>query len=220
MVIQRLTLYSSRIQELFQFYGTILELPLIQAGQGLSISVGSSELVFKPSQDGSDPFYHFAFNIPSNKIEESRKWMEKKAGLIWLDDYKSDIADFVNWHAKSIYFFDPAGNIVEFIARMDLDNEAIEGFSEKQILSISEAGLVFPVPLMSDKTDDIITKYQLSYFDKQPPLPQFKAIGDDEGLFIIVPENRNWYPTQKPSGIFPMEIDFEQSGARYHLGLA
>ena len=35
-----------------------------------------------------------------------------KVPLIWINDYNSEIADFVNWHAKSIYFFDPAGNIV------------------------------------------------------------------------------------------------------------
>ena len=38
---------------------------------------------------------------------------------------------------------------------------------------------------------------------------QAKVLGDDEGLFIIVTDNRNWYPTSKPSGIFPLEITFE-----------
>jgi hypothetical protein len=45
-------------------------------------------------------------------------------------------------------------------------------------------------------------------------LPQFKAIGDDEGLFIVVPENRNWYPTNKPAGIFPMNVEFENKGKK------
>jgi hypothetical protein len=35
------------------------------------------------------------------------------------------------------------------------------------------------------------------------------VLGDDEGLFIIVTENRNWYPTNKPSAIFPLEVTVE-----------
>jgi hypothetical protein len=61
-----------------------------------------------------------------------------------MEDYKSDIADFVNWRAKSVYFFDPAGNIIELIARFDLNNASSEKFSSEQFLSLSEIGLVFP----------------------------------------------------------------------------
>ena len=59
--------------------------------------------------------------------------------------------------------------------------------------------------------------YSLSNFDKQPPLPKFRAMGDDEGLFVIVPEHRNWYPTHKPSGIFPMIVEFDNRGKSYSL---
>ena len=50
---------------------------------------------------------------------------------VWMEDYEDDIANFVNWHAKSVYFFDPAGNIVELIARFDLDNKTSETFSSR-----------------------------------------------------------------------------------------
>jgi len=130
---------------------------------------------------------------------------------LWMEDYKSDIANFVNWHAKSVYFFDPAGNIVELIARFDLQNESDESFSSKQFLSISEMGIVFPEKEIQNRTGEILNQSRLGYFLKQAPMSQFKVVGDDEGLFIIVTENRNWYPTSKPSGIFPMEIVFETS---------
>ena len=215
MVIQRLNLETSKPRELTEFYRDILGLPVNQDVDDLRIIVRDSELLFKKSSRGDSPFYHFAFNIPCNKIEEAKSWLEQKVELIWMEDYKSDIAEFVNWHARSVYFFDPAGNIVEFIARMDLKNDESEPFSQKQILSISEAGLVFPKDELLSNTESMIDDYQLNYFDKQPPLPQFKALGDDEGLFIIVPANRNWYPTQKPSGIFPMEIDFLNDRLNY-----
>lgn len=217
MVIQRLTIASSNLDRLASFYGGLLEMEVIKSSKGICIKAGTSTLEIVAANKVTDPFYHFAFNIPSNKIEEAKLWLQSRVDLLWIDDYKSDIAEFVNWHARSVYFFDPAGNIVEFIARFDLDNKSEDSFHSGQILSISEVGLVFPVEDLENRTGELMEKYQLPYFDKQPPLPQFKALGDDEGLFIIVSNHRNWYPTQKPSGIFPMEISFRSGGSEYLL---
>jgi len=140
--------------------------------------------------------------------------LKDRAELIWIEQYKSHIADFGNWHAKSVYFYDPAANIVELIARFDLDTKTELPFSSKQFLSVSETGLVFKEDELNKKTTDLLQQYDLAYFDKQPPLPQFRAIGDDEGLFVIVPEGRNWFPTSKPAGIFQMGIEFENDGRK------
>jgi hypothetical protein len=216
MEVKQLILQTSAIKKLTEFYETVMELPVALSGETeVKIRIGSTELVFKPGT--SDPFYHFAINIPANKIEEAKAWLNGRVDLIWMEDYKNDISDFVNWHAKSVYFFDPAGNILELIARFDLDNKTYKTFSSAQFLSISEVGLVFKENELDKKADDLLEQYQLSYFDKQPPLPQFKAIGNDEGLFIIVPENRSWYPTDKPSGVFPMEVMFENKGRSWEL---
>ena len=75
-----------------------------------------------------------------------------------------------------------------------------ETFSSRQFLSVNEVGLVFSNENFEKEIMHLENLYSLSYFDKQPPLPKFRAMGDDEGLFVIVPEHRNWYPTDKPSG--------------------
>jgi hypothetical protein len=63
-------------------------------------------------------------------------------------------------------------------------------------------------------------QYSLSYFGKQPPLAQFRAIGDDEGLFVIVPENRVWFSTKDTiAQIFPMHISFTQNHILHQLDL-
>jgi hypothetical protein len=217
MRIQELILETADPAGLRKFYEETLGLPVADNNEGIEITTGSSRLVFKKAGQGQ-PFYHFAFTIPANRILEAREWLQDKVKLIWIGDYKSEIADFVNWHAKSVYFFDTAGNIVELIARFDLDNATGEPFSSRQILSISEAGLVFEENELDKRADDLLQQYGLSYFDKQLPLPQFRAIGNDEGLFIIVTANRNWYPTDRPSGIFPMEVSFENEGKKYSTG--
>ena len=167
----------------------------------------------------TEPFYHFAINIPSNKIEEAKNWLSNRVKLLWMEDYENDIADFVNWHAKSVYFYDPAGNILELIARFDLHNPSTQPFSSKQFFSIDEAGVVFKQNDFDQKISELLTDYSLDYFSKQPPLPQFRAIGDDQGLFIAVPEHRNWYPTDKSSGIFPVIVEFENKKQTHRLEL-
>jgi catechol-2,3-dioxygenase len=213
MLLRSILIQTTRLRELREFYKSVLALTVEDTSDTrVFIRIGTSTLVIEEAKK-ADPFYHFAINIPANKIEEARSWLlDRRVELLWIDDYKSDIADFRNWHAKSVYFFDPGGNIVELIARFDLKNETNEAFSSTQFLSISEIGLVFRQNEIDQQVKRIMKETGLSYFAKQPPMQQFKVLGNDEGLFIIVTENRNWYPTTNPSGIFPIEILFENSG--------
>jgi|1185.fasta_scaffold52082_1 hypothetical protein len=209
MQIRSVQIRTSQVETLKKFYQSTLKLDVESTGSAsISIKIGSSILNIDETQD-DDPFYHFAINIPSNKIEEARNFLESKVELLWLEDYKSVIADFVNWNAKSIYFFDPVGNIVELIARLDLQNATPKTFSSGEFLSISEIGFVFRESEIEEQTRAILKQTGLTYFLKQRPMEHFKVLGDDEGLFIIVAENRNWYPTNKPSAIFPLEVMVE-----------
>lgn len=215
MQVKRIVLQTAYLKTLEEFYSSILDLPLQEINDTrISARIGSTELVFDETKD-SEPFYHFAINIPANKIDEAKRWLNNKVNLLWIEDYKSDVADFVNWHAKSVYFYDPAGNILELIARFDLANNNSEPFSPKHLLSISEVGLVFNQEDFEKKTTELLENHSLVYFSKQVPLPQFRAIGNDEGLFIVVPEHRNWYPTDKPAKIFPLSVEFENEGKKY-----
>jgi hypothetical protein len=217
MIIKKLVLQTAYLETLKEFYSSLLQLTVRAINEKeIVINVGSSDLTFMETSKGQ-PFYHFAINIPSNRIGEAKDWFTNKVKLLWIEDYKSDIADFVNWHAKSIYFYDPAGNILELIARFDLNNNSNDTFSSKQLLAINEVGLVLNQNEFEARTSELLKNYGLSYFSKQPPLSQFRAIGDDEGLFVIVPEYRNWFPTDKPAGIFPMNVEFESAGKEYRL---
>jgi hypothetical protein len=218
MHLKKVLLHTAFPETLMEFYSLILQLPVqIIDENEIKVNIGASVLVFTKA-DNAEPFYHFAINIPANKIEEAKAWLTDKVELLWMGDYKSDIADFRNWHAKSVYFYDPAGNILELISRFDLHNESSsESFSSKQFISISEVGLVFKPHEFEQKNSELLTSYSLSYFSKQPPLPQFRAIGDDDGLFVVVPDKRNWYPTNKPAGIFPMNVEFENEGKNFNM---
>ena len=85
------------------------------------------------------PFYHFAFNIPENKIEKAYEWQKIKTDIIHPNpdfnwDSTKKIVHFSGWNANSIFFLDPAGNLLEYIARHDLKNANAAEFSAKDIL--------------------------------------------------------------------------------------
>ena len=219
MLLKEISLQTNHLFELHNFYKEIFELPTVYSNEkSIAVRAGKSQLIFEETNNPRNPFYHFAFNIPSNKFEEAFNWMKKKAALLWLDDYKGYIADFIKWRAKSFYFKDPAGNILELITRFDLNDIAGEQFSSMHIRNISEIGLVLPVKSFDTDINNLLKQYPLSYFDKQPPMPHFRAVGNDEGLFVIVAENRIWFSTKNSiSQIFPMEILFIENDALFEL---
>ena len=114
------------------------------------------------------------------------------------------ITNFEAWNANAVYFYDNNGNLLEFISRHDLENASTENFSSKSILNISEIGIVTENPL--ELGNRLIEKHTLEFFSKNNNIEVFSALGDDEGLLIIVKPNRNWYPTQTPSQSNPTEI--------------
>ena len=197
MNIRMITAEAIDLAPLKEFYHNTLDLPLAgEDDHSFTIEMGQTELEFRQHTGNLHPVYHFAINIPANKIEEAASWMQSKASMILPEGSNNNIVNFANWHAKSIYFFDPAGNILELIARFDLDNASETPFSAQQFLSVSEVALVCAQEELEAKTNQLLNDFHLSYFDKQPPLETFRAIGDDEGLFILSAEGRAWYPTK------------------------
>ena len=163
MQIKKLVLETGDSVLVSAFYESVLEIPAFQGKEFFILPVGETDIIFRQATGPVNPYYHFAINIPANKIEEARDWLSGKVELIWMEDYKSDIADFVTWHARSVYFFDVAGNIVELIARFDLDNATKEPFSANQFLSVSEAGLVFTENEIDHRTTELTNRYSLPF---------------------------------------------------------
>lgn len=220
MKIEQLVLETGSLTALAEFYEKLLELPVKRNNDSVVITIGDSLLTFSQTKHAVNPSYHFAFNIPSNKIGEAKLWLAGKTTLLWIEDYKSDMADFKSWHAQSVYFYDAAGNIVELIARADLNDVATETFSASQIRNISEVGIVFSAEQFNENIQTLMEQYPFRYFDKQPPLAQFRAIGNDEGLLICVPESRAWFPTvDHYSAICPMTIFGREGMQHFELNL-
>lgn len=206
MTIKELTLLSDNLAETKQFYTRILGLSIVsEETSTLSFAAGTTLLCFEKSTN-LRPRYHFAFNIPYISVMDAFSQMSNKVDLLPISE-SSKLADFVNWNAKSFYFYDNNGNILEFIGRNDLPDGDKISFDSSFILSVSEIGL--PVENVKDECEKLITEYRLGYFAKQPPSDTFSVIGQETGLLIIVPVGRNWYPTNNhPAEAFKIKVVF------------
>ncbi|HKO77345.1 MAG TPA: hypothetical protein VJU52_09015 [Flavobacterium sp.] len=209
MNILELELLSDDVPKTEAFYNQVLGLEtLYRDHSSVSFNVGVTKLTFHSSQNVK-PVYHFAFDVPNNKLFEAFSWIESKTEIMYVIP-PDKIADFYNWNAKSFYFYDNNGNILEFIARNDLDNATQNPFDGNSVLSLSEIGLVSKN--VEEKCDELFDKYGLTSYSKQPKLPKFIVLGTVTGLFILVEENRDWYPTDKKSKSFWTKVVFNQEG--------
>ena len=210
MRLNEIEIKTADIQPVKNFYANILELPTTQVNnKSIRIKIGTSYLKFIEDVKNPSPAYHLAFNIPKNKLQEAINWSINKVRFV-KKEKEVFITNFENWNANSVYFYDVDGNILEFIARHDLDNAATEQFNSSQILNISEFGIVKDRPDVYGKY--LIDTYGLHLFEKNHNSEMFTAIGNDNGLLIIVKTNRNWYPTETPSKASWATIKLTNSG--------
>lgn len=199
-------LTASPLREMKAFYGDLLGLPILaENAKELTIQTGLSELIFlKINEKDIRPFYHFAFNIPQNKIEAAFKWQQAKTPLVnprpgMPGDPSKDIIHFPHWNAHSIFFLDPAGNLVEYIARHDLKNDAKGSFSANDILYASEIGLILnDVQSVRALIEDQfkLTSYRGS--------GNFMPMGDEYGLLLLLEKGGQW--TSHPGQVNKTDI--------------
>jgi len=216
MQISEVHLLTNSLSETQFFYEKKLGLKVLgESDELLSFQIGTSKLSFHLSDTIQKPVYHFAFDIPENKLLEGLEWIRKRAEVIPFETY--EIIDFSNWHAKSFYFYDTNGNILECIVRYDLKNISDEPFSSDSFLKISEIGFV--VDDVLGFCDAINLEYETDYFVMQPKRENFSVLGDNYGLFIVSGDNRNWFPTMNKAQPFWSKVIFENNGKRYELSL-
>lgn len=209
MKIYRLRLYAKNLQPLFEFYHQALGFQeVILKPNKLWIKAGDTELIFEQHPEGF--VYHFAFLIPLGKLPEAIKYLEEKDIELLL--YKGkQVIDFGT--GKALYFYDPAGNIVEFIDRPDLEIEAFQAFSMNQIQRVNEIGMPVQDPLgVSTQLRD---RYKIQLVKPEILGESFCWIGDYEGVFIVVKEGRHWLPTNIPSVSNDFEVEFQEATQGY-----
>lgn len=186
------------------FYREVLGFRIMSGDPVLRIKAGTTTLFFHRSE-GIHPVYHLAFDIPNNRLEEAYEQLNEKVRILPVSPGEI-IADFTSWNAKSFYFYDNNGNILEYITRYDLKNASDRTFDGTSVLRASEIGLVTEdVPKLAS---GITAEYGIGLYPKQPPQEHFTVMGDENGLFILASDQRNWFPTDKKSAPYRTRVIF------------
>jgi catechol-2,3-dioxygenase len=178
------------------------------------IVVGSSLLVFRelPEMTGA---VHLAMTIPTGTFEAAKAWI---AGLTTVlgTDAQDEFEGPPNWNSRSVYFEGPDQQLLELIERRDLESGARRAGDGSgtgtgtgtgavvPLVSVSEVGV--PVPDVLGAVEALRRAGLEPYAN--PPGESFAAVGDVDGLVILVSPDRRWFPTgdRSPSSA-PVVID-------------
>ncbi len=204
MLIKNLSLQSAEINNQKQFYTQVLRCTLIEEAKTyFEIAIGETRLRFEENADATP--YHFAINIPSNQVTSALKWLKERLDI--LPAYGEEIVDFSSWRAFSVYFYDRDRNIVELIARERIGIVSRKPFDAEQMINVSEIGL--PVKDLRSTYHELINLAGRSLPVFSGSFDVFCAIGDDNGLFIVIDsDKKDWFP----AGDVAKASDFQISG--------
>lgn len=226
MRILELTLHGIDLNAMRQFYVGVLglrELEPPETGR-LAVIAGRTRLFFVPAPRGTQPRYHFAFDVMPGRFEAAVRWLRERRGLLanttGEDRFHSD-----RWNVDNVYFSDPQGNILELIARHDAGRGPNGGeddrpFSANEIVAVTEIGLA--ADSVANAAGALAERLPgLSPYPDPEAAPgdDFAAMGDVNGLLIVVRRRRIWFPeTGVPAELLPLDVLVElDTGRRYHL---
>jgi catechol 2,3-dioxygenase-like lactoylglutathione lyase family enzyme len=189
MHLTRVSLPVRHVSRAADFYRQVLGLPTVLDGDRATVTVGTSRLELRPS-DGAVGSHHLAFTIPAGTFDRARTWLTRRLPLLSRDGV-DEFEGPPSWNSRSLYFGGPENAVLELIERRGLPGTTSEGFSVEDLRCISEIGLA--VPDVEDVAEHLRTAGLAAYGG--PPGPGFTAVGDADGLLILVSEGRAWLPT-------------------------
>ncbi|CAL2085875.1 glyoxalase [Tenacibaculum sp. 190524A05c] len=213
MKFKKLKLYTNQLESEFEFYSKTLGFEVLERNINyFSVKIGWSELSFEKTQ--REYKYHYCFLIPSNKLNEALKWMEKRTEIVNIGNGKKT-QNFDSWNAESFYFYDASGNIAEFIVRYDLNNDVSDEFDISKVLGINEMGM--PTSNVKKINDQLRTELQTEYW--KGDIERFGTNGSQEGIFLLPNYNLKdiWFPTSIKIKPEPFEAVIENKEREYHV---
>lgn len=154
----------------------------------VEVVVGSTRLLFRelPGMTGA---LHLAITIPTGTFAAAAEWIAGIATVLVDADGRDEFEGPPNWNSRSVYFDGPDQQLLELIERRDL--AAAAPASAVPLLSVSEVGIAVPDVLGAVGT---LRRAGLEPY-ANPAGEGFAAVGDVDGLVILVSPERRWFPT-------------------------
>ena len=200
MDIRQVQLATRSLADTARFYER-LGCPVEIVDATVRVVVGSSLLVFRelPEMTGA---LHLAITIPTGTFDAAKAWIAGLTTVLGTAD-QDEFEGPPNWNSRSVYFEGPDQQLLELIERRDLPVDVGEN-TAVPLVSVSEVGI--PVPDVLGAVEALRRAGLEPYAN--PPGESFAAVGDVDGLVILVSPDRRWFPTgdRSPSSE-PVVID-------------
>ncbi|MFJ3959053.1 VOC family protein [Arthrobacter sp. NPDC090010] len=202
MQITSVTFDTTDITRAEAFYGELLGLPVQRRDGELAIRIGGSRLLLREGPVGPGA-QHLAFRIPRRQLGEAKAWISERTPLLRATDGSDEFEGPARWNARSVYFDDPDGNILEFIIHRDIPDDQDHPFSSEDILGISEVGI--PVHDVSGGATQLESAFGLPRFGDDSAT--FLPVGTPGGLLILTKPGRAWFPTDRSNAIPSLDVE-------------
>lgn len=202
MKIDQVTIQTHALEAAYSFYTGILGLTgLDKQKDRFSLQIGSSILQFVQTNDDSQPFYHFAFNIPANRFREAKEWLQERVTL-HIEEGSNEVF-FKNFNAYSYYFTDPSGNIVELISRQSASPIVEKPFGAAQILNISEINVTTPLLM---ETGERLIQFGIYPRHDEEIGEGLNFMGERDSFLLLGRPGRIWFSSDKHAEVHPVTI--------------
>jgi hypothetical protein len=188
MRIHAVTLPARQIAEVADAYRA-LGFRVRTTADEAEVHVGWTRLRFT-----ADPGYvgahHLALTIPTGTFDAARDWLRARAEVI-APDGRDEFDGPGTWDSRSVYFRGPDAQVLELIERRALEPDGLAApFDAARIMGVSEVGVVVDdVPSAVRALEGAgLSSYGGFATDG------FAAVGDVDGLVILVAAGRPWVP--------------------------
>lgn len=190
MRINVLQLPVSDVGVVATWFAEVMQLPVHDD----AVQIGWTTVQLRAA--GEDPVggVHLAFNVPADRFEAATAWLLARSPLQRNAAGQAHFTFGDRWNSESIYYDGPDGLILELIGRRRLPASGrIGAFHGSELTCVSEVGLpTADVATLAARAEAAFGLQPLS-----PPTPHFAALGDDEGLLIVVDATRHWFPEKR-----------------------
>lgn len=198
MRLRHVALATADPDALRPFYAETLGLPVSDTAEGFVVAVGASAVEFRQAPADTAPTYHVAFSVPGGSVDAAAAWLDARAGLLADDGRTQFRYDYLD--ATAVYAADPAGNVLELLARDGRSSTGNSEFGPGSFLDLGEIGIV-----VDDVPGAAAALAELFDVDGSPS-GDFAYLGDRNGAFVIAAPGRSWFPTDRPAVSAPLTV--------------
>jgi catechol-2,3-dioxygenase len=185
MQIRQVQLATRSVDEVAHGYRA-LGCPVAVDGDTAQVDVGRTRLVFR-TLDGATGAHHLAFTVPTGRFPAAKEWLAGVATVIGTED-ADEFEGPTGWDSRSVYFDGPDRQVLELIERRALP----PGPEVPRLLAVSEVGIAVPDV---GAAVAVLRRHGIEPYGN-PPGDDFAAVGDVDGLLVLVTPGRPWFPTR------------------------